>query len=161
MLDVELGHLNMAADLFKKYEKRDPEAIIGEEIIIPCRFTSQKDYVTKILTSEVDKRLGNNMDYLYKEDLPEDWISYKVQDIVNELGSPSESTIEIVSLQKGRDVVEASDKLCEKQISLIEKGLQKKALAEDTVCPCDMEKIIDEYKETHSQKTTLEEEVYG
>ena len=74
MLDVELGHLNMAADLFKKYEKRDPEAIIGEEIIIPCRFTSQKDYVTKILTSEVDKRLGNNMDYLYKEDLPEDWV---------------------------------------------------------------------------------------
>ena len=41
--DVEIGHLHIAADLFKKYEKRDPEEIIGEDIIIPCRFTSQKE----------------------------------------------------------------------------------------------------------------------
>jgi hypothetical protein len=42
----------------KKYEKRDPEEIIGSEIIIPCRFLSQKDYVQKVLEKEVNKRLA-------------------------------------------------------------------------------------------------------
>ena len=66
-------------ELFKKYEKRDPEEIVGEDIIIPCRFTSQKEYVTKILTSQINKRLGTDKNYAKKEDLPSDWVSYDIQ----------------------------------------------------------------------------------
>ena len=115
MLDVEIGHLHIAADLFKKYEKRDPEEIIGEDIIIPCRFMSQKEYVTKILTNEVDKRLGTNMDYMKIDELPSDWASYDIQRKQNELGSPTEATITIVADHRGRDIVEAGEKLEKKE----------------------------------------------
>ena len=32
MLAMELGHLQIASEMIKKYEKRDPEEIIGSEI---------------------------------------------------------------------------------------------------------------------------------
>ena len=160
MLDVELGHLQIAAELFKKYEKRDPEEVIGEDIIIPCRFTSQKEYVTKILTSQIDKRLGTNMDYMFKNELPEDWVSYDIQRKANELGSPTEATITIISDHLGRDIVKADKKLMDKEVELLEKGLQEIAIAPDTVMPDSLQKMIDEYEETQEIKEKLEDEIY-
>ena len=160
MLDVELGHLQIAADLFKKYEKRDPEEIIGNDIIIPCRFTSQKEYVTKILTTQIDKRLGTNKDYTYIKELPEDWISYDIQRKANELGSPTESTITIISNHLGRDIVLADKKLADKEIALMEKGLQEEALAPDTVYPDSLQEMIEKYDESQEVKEKLENEIY-
>jgi hypothetical protein len=158
---VELGHLQIAAELFKKYEKRDPEEIIGEDIIIPCRFTSQKEYVTKILISEVDKRLGVNKDYTYKKDLPNDWVSYDIQMKANELGSPTESTITIITDHMGRDIVSADKKLMDKETSILEKGLQERVLAPDTVYPDSLQEAIDLYEENQEMKEKLEKEIYG
>ena len=160
MLDVEIGHLHIAADLFKKYEKRDPEEIIGEDIIIPCRFSSQKEYVTKILTSEVDKRLGTNMDYAKKDDLPDDWASYDIQRKSSELGSPTESTITIITDHMGRDIVRADKKLMDKEVSLLEKGLDLKSIAPDTVFPDSLQESIDLYEENQTMKEKLENEIY-
>lgn len=160
MLDVELGHLQIASELFKKYEKRDPEEVIGSDIIIPCRFMSQKEYVTKILMSEVDKRLGVNMDYTRIDELPKDWISYDVQRKANELGAPSEATISIISEHVGRDIVRADKKLADKEIMLLEKGLQKEALAPDTVYPKSLEEKIKQYDENQEIKEKLEDEIY-
>ncbi len=160
MLDVEIGHLHIAADLFKKYEKRDPEEIIGEDIIIPCRFMSQKEYVTKILTKEVDKRLGTNMDYMKIDELPSDWASYDIQRKQNELGSPTEATISIVADHRGRDIVEAGEKLEKKEVELLGKGLQKEALAPDTVMPESLQEMIDLYDESQAKKEKLENEIY-
>ena len=160
MLDVEIGHLHIAADLFKKYEKRDPEEVIGEDIIIPCRFTSQKEYVTKILTSEVDKRLGVNKDYCKKEQLPADWASYDIQRKANELGSPTESTISIISEHMGRDIVRADKKLMDKEVELLEKGLDKNVHAPDTVYPDSLEEMIEQYNENQEIKEKLEDEIY-
>ena len=160
MLDVELGHLQIVAELFKKHEKRDPEAIIGENIIIPCRFMSQKEYVTKILTTQIDKRLGTNKNYSYIKDLPSDWVSYKIQAKANELGYPSESTISIITEHMGRDIVNAEKKLKDKEIELLEKGLQEIALAPDTVYPDRLEESIDMYNENQEIKESLEKEIY-
>ena len=154
-LDFELGHLKIASDLFKKYEKRDPEEIIGEDIIIPCRFKSQKEYVSKILTSQIDKRLGNNMDYSTINKLPEDWASYNVQKAQAELGAPTENTIRIVALHNIRDLVEADETLKDKQVSLLEKGLERKSLAEDTVTPDELQKMIDEYDNVKDKKKQM------
>lgn len=99
-VDYELGHLAAAAELFKKHEKRDPEEVIGSKIVYPCRFKSQKEYVTNILENEVDKRLGENKDYMFIEDLPEDWASYKVQKTVSKDGSPTEMTVRVISTQR-------------------------------------------------------------
>ena len=161
MLDVELGHLQIASELFKKYEKRDPEEVIGEDIIIPCRFTSQKDYVTKILTSQVNKRLGTNVDYMNIDELPEDWVSYDIQRKASELGSPTESTISIISEHLGRDIVKADKKLMDKEVELLEKGLQDEALAPDTVYPESLQEMIDEYEESQKIKEKLEDEIYS
>ena len=160
MLDVEIGHLHIAADLFKKYEKRDPEEVIGEDIIIPCRFTSQKEYVTKILTNEVGKRLGTDKDYAMKEQLPADWVSFDIQRKANELGSPTESTISIISEHMGRDIVRADKKLMDKEVELLEKGLDKNVHAPDTVYPDSLKKMIDEYDKNQAIKEKLEDEIY-
>ena len=160
MLDVEIGHLHIAADLFKKYEKRDPEEIIGEDIIIPCRFLSQKEYVTKILTSEVDKRLGTDKNYAKKDELPSDWVSYDIQRKASELGSPTESTITIITDHMGRDIVRADKKLMDKEVMLLEKGLDLKSAAPDTVFPDSLQESIDLYDENQLIKEKLEDEIY-
>jgi hypothetical protein len=160
MLDVELGHLQIASELFKKYEKRDPEEVIGEDIIIPCRFLSQKEYVTKILTSQINKRLGVDKNYMNIDELPSDWVSYDIQRKINELGSPTEATISIVSEHLGRDIVKADKKLKDKEVELLKKGLQKEALAPDTVMPESLQKMIDEYDESQTIKEKLEDEIY-
>ena len=59
---MEIGHLQTAAELIKKYEKRDPEEIIGTDIVMPCHFESQKEYVTNILENEIDQRLDGTYD---------------------------------------------------------------------------------------------------
>ncbi len=160
MLDVELGHLQIAADLFKKYENKDPEEIIGENIIIPSRFISQKDYVEEILTTQVDTRLGVDKNYCKIKDLPDDWVSYDIQRKANELGSPTESTISIISEHIGRDIVCADDNLKEKETIILSKGLQKQALAPDTVYPDSLDEKIKKYEKNQKIKEKLENEIY-
>lgn len=143
-VDFELGHLAQAVELFKKHEKRDPEEVIGTEIVYPCRFMSQKKYVTKILNNEIDKRLGENKDYTKIKDLSEDWASYKVQEKVGEEGSPTETTIRLISTGKKRDLVLADEELIEKIPELAKKGFDPYVTAPDTVLP-DCYKTMSKY----------------
>lgn len=155
-LDIELGHLQIAADMFKKYEKRDPEEVIGTDIIIPCRFQSQKTYVQKVLEKEVDKRLAPKGEYYSStEEVPDDWASYKVQEKAAEISAPSENCINIVEFYHDRDVVEASENLKSKQVSLLEKGLQEKAVAENTVLPDKLEKMIENHEKRKEEKEKI------
>ena len=143
-VDFELGHLAQVVELFKKHEKRDPEEVIGSEIVYPCRFMSQKKYVTKILNNEIDKRLGENKDYTKIKDLSEDWASYKVQEKVGEEGSPTETTIRLISTGKKRDLVLADEELIEKIPELAKKGFDPYVTAPDTVLP-DCYKTMSKY----------------
>ncbi len=155
-LDMELGHLQLAAEMFKKYEKRDPEEVIGSEIIIPCRFKSQKAYVQKVLEKEVDKRLAPDGEYYDSMDeIPEDWASYPVQERVAEISAPSENCINVVEFYHDRDVVAASESLKNKEVALLEKGLQKRAVAHNTVTPDDLQKMIDKHEERKDEKEKI------
>lgn len=138
-MQMEIGHLKYAADTFKKYEKRDPEEIIGTNEVLPCHFESQKEYVTNILENEVDKRLNKNQDYTKIKNLPEDWKSYKVQETVSKDGAPSEQAIRLSVKSIGRDIACADEKLIKKQPELLEKGLEEKSQAPNTV-------VSDKYK---------------
>ena len=131
-LDMEIYHLNKAAELFKKYENRDPEEVIGETVVHPCHFESQKDYVSDVLEKEIDKRVVKH-EFKYIKDLSDDWASYKVQEISGRNGSPSEHTIRIIAEQKGKDIVLTSDEMKTKIPELMKRGLQHKGLAPDTV----------------------------
>ncbi len=144
-LAIEIGHLHEAARLFTKHEGRDPEEVIGDKVVIPNHFESQKDYVQNILENEIDKRLGTDKDYTTIDELPSNWASYKVQETVNADGSPTEMTIETIAVQKDRDIVLANDKLAKSAPDLLERGLQMEALAPNTVSVEDYAKMC-EYK---------------
>ena len=154
-LDIELGHLQIAAELFKKYEGRDPEEVVGSKVVIPCRFQSQKDYVRKVLVNEVDKRLDTEMGYTTIAELPEDWPSYKIQERANEISSPTENSIRLVQIYHDRDIVETGDKFEEKEVKILEKGLQKEGVADNTVMPDELEDMIQLHEERKEEKEEL------
>ena len=154
-LDIELGHLQVASDLFKKYEKRDPEEVIGSEIVIPCRFMSQKNYVKKVLETQVDKRLEKEGKFTTINKLSNDWSSYKVQQKQNELGSPSETAVRLSFTSKGRDVTAGDRALRENEFEILKKGLQKAYIAPNTVMPDELEIQINEYKNSKEKREKL------
>lgn len=140
-LSYELEHLRIAAELFNKYEKKDAEEIIGNKLILPCRFKSQKEYVSVILKKEINKRLGNYKDYAEIESLTKSWTSYDVQEIVNSDGSPSERTIKLIGVAEGCDIISADKSLKESEVDLLEKGLDTEVLAPDTVTPNELQNL--------------------
>ena len=141
-LAIELDHLKMAAELFKKHENRDPEEVIGEEVVHPCHFESQKKYVNKVLGKEINKRLGTDKDYLYLENLPDDWASYQVQKTVGEDGSPSEVTIRVINEQKNHDIVAASDEMINNIPEMMKQATQPKGMTFDTFTPDEYEAMV-------------------
>lgn len=148
-LDFELGHLHIAAELFKKNEKRDPEEVIGDKVVIPCRFLSQKEYVSHVLQTQIQKRLNDEKGYTEINKLPENWASYKVQEEVGKDGAPTEAVIQIMTTANGRDLVIADDNLKKDEAKLLEKGLEKKAQAPDTVTVDEMKEMIKEEEIEH------------
>ena len=132
-LAVELTHLQHAAEIFEKRENRSAEEVIGNEIVIPSHFESQRSYVRKILEKEVDKRLTGDKGFTKISELPADWASYKIQEMSGKNGAPTETAIRTIKLQKGRDIVLADDNLAKKQPELLERGLEKKSQAPNTV----------------------------
>lgn len=151
-LDYEIGHLIVAAEIFKKKEKRDPEEIIGNKIVIPSRFTSQKKYVTEVLKSQIQKRLTKNKGYANIDELPENWDSYKVQKEVGKDGAPTENLIKIITAAKGRDLAIADKSLKQDAANLLEKGLEQKAQAPDTVTIEEMKDMIKKPEIIHECK---------
>ena len=141
-LAIELDHLKTAAELFKKHENRDPEEVIGEEVVHPCHFESQKKYVKKVLEKEIDKRLGTDKDYLHIENLPDDWASYQVQKTVGEDGSPSEVTIRVINEQKNHDIVSASEDMINNIPEMMKQATQPKGMTFDTFTPDEYEAMV-------------------
>lgn len=159
-LEFEIGHLQIAAALLEKYEDKDPEEVIGNKVIIPCRFKNQKNYVTKVLKNEINKRLDGKLDmgYTSLDQLPDDWESYRVQKIQGQMGSPSEETIRIMGLHKGRDIVAADKELKDQEVELLDKGLELKALAPNTVTPAELEEMIIKYENKKELEQTIDNE---
>ena len=141
-LGFELGHLQIAANLLKKHEKRDPEEIIGNKIILPCRFKSQKEYVTDILDKEINKRMDGEKGYTTVDKLSDNWASYVVQNAVNKNGAPSEHTIHLINTSINSDIVTADEELRKKEPELLRKGLQTKSNAPNTVSIENYEKMV-------------------
>lgn len=55
-MEYELGHLNIACELFKKLERRDPAEVLGGKLPQMIQFKSQREFVRKVLEEEVDLR---------------------------------------------------------------------------------------------------------
>jgi rubrerythrin len=86
-LDYELGHLNVALELFKKHERRDPAEILPDTLPDPIPFDTQREFVRKTLANEADLR-ANGTEIVGKADEGKESIEYRKQ--MNADGSPSE-----------------------------------------------------------------------
>jgi rubrerythrin len=87
-LDYELGHFQMACDFLKQIERRDPAEIIDTDLAAPLAFRSQRDFVRKVLHSEMGLRaLGTQ--FVPKGLESPATLSYR--SYLNADGSPSEA----------------------------------------------------------------------
>ena len=87
-LDYELGHLQVALELFKNHERRDPAEILPESLPEPIAFASQREFVRATLAAEVDLR-AKGTEIVPKE--KEGKASRDYREAVNADGSPSET----------------------------------------------------------------------
>ena len=65
-LDYELGQLNLACDIFKQIERREPAEVLGGPLPTMIQFKSQRDFVRKVLAEETDLRTSGSV-YVPKE----------------------------------------------------------------------------------------------
>jgi rubrerythrin len=87
-LDYELGHLQAAAQLFEQEERRDPAEVLSERLPEPLAFSSQRDFVRKVLQSESSLRArGTEIVSLSRESAA----SVRERTYLNSDGSPSEA----------------------------------------------------------------------
>ena len=87
-LDYELGHFHMACDALKQFAGRDPAEIVTTDFSAPLEFRSQRDFVRKVLASEVNLRTDGVNFVARDQEGPESLI---YRDTVNADGSPSEA----------------------------------------------------------------------
>jgi rubrerythrin len=101
MLSYELGHLRLVAELFKKYERRDPQEVIGDKLPDPIPFESQRDFVRETLAREVDLR-ASGPEFVPLEQEPQSSIDYRNH--MNSEGSPSETVAADYVWQSGTEL---------------------------------------------------------
>ena len=104
-LAMEITHLHKAADLLKKYEKKDWQEVIKDpEFPAPLSLHENIDYVRKILGSTV-QYTSKKEDYRRLEDLSADADFFRYQEIINPNVQivPSHSVIKTFIAQRGAD----------------------------------------------------------
>ncbi|MEE3917106.1 hypothetical protein V2I80_09360 [Pseudomonas viridiflava] len=85
-VDYELGHLNLACELFKNLERRDPAEILGGQLPEMIAFKSQRDFVRTTLAAEVDLR-ADGVRYVNKQDENQASLDYRAR--LNAQGVPA------------------------------------------------------------------------
>ena len=102
-LEMELGQLQVAAQLLRKYEGVEAAEILPPSLPdVPVRFETNKEYVRSVLESQIDLR-KDGIDYVDVDDLPSDHRYFRHQAKVNAGGAPSEQVIEQVVALRGTD----------------------------------------------------------
>jgi hypothetical protein len=87
-LEYELGQFQEVCELFKKFERRDPQELLDGKITSPIEYKSQRDFVRKVLKEEVNYRAVGK-DFVKKPE-KESQISRQYRDYMNSEGSPTE-----------------------------------------------------------------------
>jgi hypothetical protein len=93
-LEMEIGQLQAACDLLRRYEGIEPEELLPKELPdTPVTFEPNKDYVREILASQIDLR-ADGIDYVPDDALPPTHRSRRYRDVVNAADVPSETVID-------------------------------------------------------------------
>ncbi len=103
-LDMEIGQLQVACDLLRRFDGIEPEEILPDELPdTPVTFEPNKQYVRDVLAAQVDLR-ADGLDYVPVQSLPADHRYFRYQDVVNTDGTPSEQVIEQNRAAAGREL---------------------------------------------------------
>jgi rubrerythrin len=105
MLDYELGHLQLVAELFKQHEQRDPMEVLPKVFPDALPFQAQRDFVRETLVREVDLS-ANGTEIVPFEEEAQGNIDYRSH--MNSEGSPSDSVAEGYSWYPGTELNRAS-----------------------------------------------------
>lgn len=102
-LEMELGQLQAACELMKRYEQKDPSEILPKELPVPTLFEENKAFVRQVLESQINLT-ADGPDFVSVDSLPEDHRYFAYQQAVNSGGMvPSEEVINQVLREKGTD----------------------------------------------------------
>jgi hypothetical protein len=93
-LNMEIGQLQAACELLRKYEGKDPEEILPPALPTPVRFEPNKEYVRSVLAGQVDLRT-DGPDFLPLDQLPGNHRYFSYQETVNAGGVPTEQIIDM------------------------------------------------------------------
>jgi hypothetical protein len=108
-LDMEIGQLQVACDLLRRFEGVEPEEILPPELPdTPVTFEPNKAYVREILESQIGLRT-DGLDYVPLDELPEDHRYFRHQAIVNGGDVYSEQVIEDNRAKAGREFRDETD----------------------------------------------------
>jgi hypothetical protein len=102
-LDMEIGQLQAAGDLLRRFEGIEPEEILPPSLPdTPVTFEPNKEYVREVLAAQVDLAT-DEYDYVADADLPDDHRSRRYRSVTNAGGAPSEQVIDMNRKASGRD----------------------------------------------------------
>jgi hypothetical protein len=93
-LDMEIGQLQVACDVLRRYEGVEPAEILPKELPdTPVTFEPNKEYVREVLAAQVGLR-RDSVDYVPVEDLPDDHRYFAIQRTYDTANAPSERVID-------------------------------------------------------------------
>jgi hypothetical protein len=93
-LHMELTHLQLWANLMRRFEGREPEEVFGKQLSVDFRFQENKEYIRRVLERQRDLRLLDH-GWTTLDQLPADWPSHAYRETVNAGGVPSEEVIDL------------------------------------------------------------------
>lgn len=104
-LDYELGHFQLALQLFKDIERRDPQEVLGTgELPRFIQFKSQRDFVRQVVAQETHLR-KRGTEFVDKAQEGESSLVYR--DSVNADGSPSSTASATYRWTAGTELMRA------------------------------------------------------
>jgi hypothetical protein len=105
-LDYELGHLQIAIQLFKELERRDPAEVLGTgELPKFIQFQSHREFVRRVVANEVQLR-KRGTEFVDASEEGESSIAYR--SALNAQGSPSRAVSETYAWTSGTELARES-----------------------------------------------------
>lgn len=102
-LDYELGHFQVALQLFKDVERRDPAEVLGDgKLPAFIEFQSQREFVRKVVEAETQLRKRGTE---FVDEAQEGRSSLDYRKAINAQGSPSETVAATYSWMPGTELM--------------------------------------------------------
>jgi hypothetical protein len=106
-LEYELGHFQVALQLFKDLEKRDPAEVLGDGRLPPfIQFQSQREFVRQVVEQETHLRKDGTE---FVDEAQEGKSSVEYRAAINAAGSPSETVSTTYRWTPGTELMRMGD----------------------------------------------------